>query len=113
MHEMSLAEGILKIVEEAAPREGFARVIAVRLEVGWLAGVEVESLRFCFDAVVRDSLAEGARLDIVDAPGGGWCMDCGKEVEISALYDACPECEGYRVQATKGLEMRIVDLEVE
>lgn len=113
MHEMSLAEGILKVMEDVAPREGFSRVRAVRLAVGRLAGIEVESLRFCFDAVVHESIAEGARLYIIDAPGGGWCMDCGKEVEIAALYDACPVCGNYRVQATKGLDMRIIDLEVE
>lgn len=113
MHELSLAEGILRIVEEAAPREGFSRARAVRIEVGRLAGVEVEALRFCFDAVVRDSLAEGARLDIVEAAGGGWCQDCAREVEIGTLYDTCPACGGCRVQATKGLEMRIIDIEVD
>ena len=113
MHEMSLAEGILRVAEEAAPREGFTRVQVIRVEVGRLAGVEVEALRFCFDVVVRDSLAEGARLDIVDSPGCGWCIDCSTEVGIDALYDPCPQCGGYRVQATGGLEMRVVDLQVE
>ncbi|MDX9767572.1 MAG: hydrogenase maturation nickel metallochaperone HypA [Ectothiorhodospiraceae bacterium] len=113
MHEMSLAEGILNIMEEAAAREGFARVKSLRLEVGRLAGVEVEALRFCFGAVVKGSVAEGARLDILDAPGEGWCMQCAKTVPVDALYDACPDCGGYQVQATGGLEMRVLDLEVE
>ncbi|MDD3518216.1 MAG: hydrogenase maturation nickel metallochaperone HypA [Chromatiales bacterium] len=113
MHEMSLAEGILNIMEEAAAREGFARVKSLRLEVGRLAGVEVEALRFCFDAVIKGSVAEGARLDILDAPGEGWCMQCAKTVPVDALYDACPDCGGYQVQATGGLEMRVLDLEVE
>jgi hydrogenase nickel incorporation protein HypA/HybF len=113
MHEMSLAEGILRIIEEAAPREGFSRVRVVRLEVGRLAGVELSSLRFCFDAVVRDSIAEEARLEIIKVAGAGWCYDCDREVTIATLYDACPTCGGYRVQATTGLAMRLFDLEVE
>ena len=39
MHEASLAGGVLKLVEDCARREGFARVKALRLEAGQLAGV--------------------------------------------------------------------------
>lgn len=113
MHEMSLAEGVVRIIEEAAAREGFSRVRVVRLEVGQLAGVEPAALLFCFDAVVRDTLAEGAQLEIVPLAGAGWCHDCAREVAIAANYDACPACCGYRVQATGGLEMRLLDLEVD
>ena len=60
MHEMSLAEGVLQIVEDAARSQGFSQVTAVRLEIGRLSSVEPEALRFCFDVVVRGSLAEGA-----------------------------------------------------
>ncbi len=40
MHEISLAGGILRMVEEAAAREHFWRVSKLRLEIGALAGVE-------------------------------------------------------------------------
>lgn len=113
MHEMSLAEGILRIIEEQAAARGFDRVLRVRLEVGRLAGVEIEALRFSFDAVMRQSVAELAVLEIVDVPGQGWCLDCAATVEIDALYAACPRCGGYRVQASGGLEMRVLDLEVD
>lgn len=112
MHEMSLAEGILRIIEEQATAHTFQRVLRIRLEVGRLAGVEVESLRFCFDAVMRASVAEGAELEILDIPGQGWCLDCAALVPIDRLYAACPHCGGYQVQASQGLDMRILDLEV-
>jgi hydrogenase nickel incorporation protein HypA/HybF len=113
MHEMSLAEGILRIIEDQAAARGFDRVLRVRVEVGRLAGVEIEALRFSFDAVMNHSVAESAILEIVETPGQGWCLDCGTTVAIGALYDACPRCGGYRVQATGGLEMRVLDLEVD
>lgn len=113
MHEMSLAEGILRIIEDAARSQKFARVKSVRLEIGRLSSVEPEALNFCFDAVMRGSCAEGARLDILPVPGTGWCMDCCGSVELAALCDPCPECGGYKVQATGGTEMRVKDLEVE
>lgn len=112
MHEMSLAEGVLQIVEDVAQRDGFSRVTAVRLEIGRLSSIEPEALRFCFEAVVRGSVADGARLEIVDTPGAGWCLHCSETVAIGALYDPCPQCGGYQVQPTGGTEMRVMDLEV-
>lgn len=113
MHEMSLAEGILQVIDDAAREQGFSRVHVVRLEIGQLSSVEVEALRFCFDAVTRASLAEGARLQIDSVPGAGWCMMCSKTVPLPALYEACPHCGGYQIQPTAGTEMRVKDLEVD
>ena len=113
MHEMSLAEGILQLLEDAARRENARRVSAVFLEIGQLASVEVESLRFCFDAVVKDSIAEGARLEIVETPGTGWCLDCSQSVPMSDKLSACPRCGSFRVQVTGGTEMRVKELEIE
>ena len=112
MHEMSLAEGILQLVEDTARREGARRVKLVVLEIGSLASIEVEALRFCFDAVTRDSPAEGASLEIQTVPGAGWCLPCGATVPISALYDACPRCGSYQVQATAGTAMRVKEIEI-
>lgn len=113
MHEMSLAESMLQIIEDNARSGGYARVKTVWLEVGRLAGVEPEALRFCFDAVTRDSLAEGASLVILETAGIGRCLTCGKSVEVAQRYDPCPECGGFPVEVTGGTEMRISELEVE
>src|SRR3989338_4562144 len=71
MHEMSLAESVLHIIEDAAHEQGFARVRMVWLEIGQLACVEQESLRFGFDVVTRGSIAEQARLEIIETAGAG------------------------------------------
>lgn len=113
MHEMSLAEGVLQIVEEAAAEAGAGRVSEIRLEIGALSGVEVEALRFCMEVVLKAGPAEGARVVYDTLPGRGWCMQCAEQVPIAALYDACPRCGGYQVQATGGTEMRVKDLLVE
>ncbi|RME16071.1 MAG: hydrogenase maturation nickel metallochaperone HypA [Alphaproteobacteria bacterium] len=112
MHEMALAESVVSIAEREARRAGAERITSVRLEIGALSHVVPEAMRFAFSAVSRGSLAEGARLDILRVPGRAWCHDCGREIEISALGDACPACGGYSVQVTGGQEMRVKDLEV-
>ena len=113
MHEMSLAEGVLQIIEDSALQQNFSRVKTVWLEIGQLSSVEPEAMRFCFDAVVRGSLADGARLEIVIVDGGGQCLNCGQTVKLAAVYDACPACGGYPVNPLSGTEMRIKELEVE
>lgn len=113
MHEMSLAEGVLQLLEDAARRENFARVATVWLEIGQLSGVEPEAMAFCFDAVTRGSLAEGAQLEIIHLPGQGHCLECGRDTELEAVYDPCRHCGAVPVQVTGGTEMRVKELEVE
>lgn len=113
MHEMSLCESILGVIEKQAVAQSFSKVNRVRLEIGALAGVEVEALRFSFDVVTRDSLADGAKLDIIDLPAVGWCLPCAKSVTVAQRYDACPDCGSFQIQITSGDELRIKDMEVD
>lgn len=112
MHEMALAEGVLQIVEDQARGAGAEKVVAVWLEIGQLSHVEPEAIRFCFDVVTANTLADGARLEIDRAPGRAWCHDCGAEVDIPQLGAACPTCEGYKLQVTGGDQMRVKEMEV-
>ena len=113
MHEMSLAEGVIQVLEDSAKNQGFSRVKKVWLEIGQLSHVEAEAMRFCFDAVCKNSIAEGAELEIIETAGRGWCHDCGQQFDYSARYDPCPHCQGYQVQMVSGDEMRVKELEVE
>lgn len=113
MHEMSLCESLLTILEEHASSQGFSRVKTVWLEIGKLAAVENDAMRFCFDAVTRGSLAEGARLEIIEIPGQAWCRACGRTVAVAERFAQCPDCGGWQLQLTAGDEMRIKELEVE
>lgn len=113
MHEMSLAEGVLQLIEDAARKDKFSKVTTVWLEIGQLSGVEPEAMAFCFDAVTRDSLAQGARLEIIALAGAGWCMACAQTVAMTEVFGECPQCGGYQLQVTGGTEMRVKELEVD
>ncbi len=113
MHEMSLCESILLTLEDNSEKQDYTKVKKVWLEIGKLSGVEIESMRFCFDVVVKDSIADNAVLKIIETPGQAWCMACSKNVAVNELFAACPDCGSYQLQVTGGKEMKIKQLEVE
>ncbi len=113
MHEMSLIESVIGLVEDEARKDGFAKVKVVRLAVGELSHAMPDALLFCFDAVSRGTIAEGAVLEIVTVSGAGWCMDCAKTVALSERFGACPDCGNHHVQMTAGDDLRLSELEVE
>lgn len=112
MHEMSLCEGIRRVIEEQAEAHNVTQIKTVRVEIGRFAGVEKPALEFAFDVVMRGSPAEGAKLEMLDLPGRATCFDCAKDVEIENRLDPCPECGGGKLMPSGGDELRIKDLEV-
>jgi hydrogenase nickel incorporation protein HypA/HybF len=113
MHEMALTQSLIELIEEESRKQGFSRVRVVRLEIGALSSVEVEVMRFCFNAVAHSGLVENALLDTVIIPGQAWCSDCAKTVTVFNRLDPCPECGRFRTRVTAGAEMRLSELEVE
>lgn len=110
MHEMSLAENVLQIIEESARTQHFQYVRTVVLEVGRLAAVEPEAMRFCFDVVMRGTLAESAQLQIVETPGLAVCLACNMEVEMQEQYGLCPNCASPFLKITAGNQIRVKNL---
>jgi len=113
MHELALAESVLQMVDDAAKSNGFRRVRRIVLEIGQLAAVDPAAMRFCFDAVVRETVADGAVLEIEEVPASGWCTDCAAVVPMDDFVAACPRCGGFDVQSRSGRELRLKTLEVE
>lgn len=113
MHELALCEEILAIVETEARQRRFSRVRAVRLEVGALACASADAIAFCFDAISRNTLAEGATLEVVRTPGCALCLDCGQHVAMSQRGDPCSACGGTTLAVAGGDGLRVTELEVE
>lgn len=112
MHEASLAGGVLQLVEDTAAREGFQRLLALRLEAGQLAGVDVRALRFALEALAPGTLLEGAAIEIEEPPGQAWCLGCSQTVALARRGDACPACGSFHLQPSTGTELRVLDMRV-
>lgn len=113
MHELALCQSILSIVESEARSHQVQRVRAVRLEVGDLACASAEAIAYCFDAVTRNTIADGATLELVRTPGEAWCLDCGARVSIVDRHQPCPHCGSFTLSICSGEELRVTEVEVE
>ncbi len=113
MHEVSLVESLIALCEEERRKQPFSKVRLVRLELGAIGCVEAEAIRFCFDAVARGTLVEGAELEIDQVGGAGWCPGCRCTVPLAERFSGCPLCGSSGVHVTAGDVLRLAELEVE
>jgi hydrogenase nickel incorporation protein HypA/HybF len=110
---MSIAMSVIEAVLGKACEEGGVKITGIELVVGKLAGVQVESLKFCFDAATRDTLADGAELLIEEPEGRGRCESCGAEFAVSSFYAKCPQCGQFRVRIESGEELAVRSFTIE
>ncbi|MDD5451673.1 MAG: hydrogenase maturation nickel metallochaperone HypA [Desulfovibrionales bacterium] len=111
MHELSIAQGILDIIQNEAEKNAIERVSVVRLKLGKLTAVEPSSLSFCFELITKGTLAEGARLEIETVPITGRCAQCGKEFILEDPFCNCPGCQGLKIDILTGREFYICEIE--
>ena len=109
MHELAITESMVAAVADSV---GPARVARVRLQIGRLAGVVPDALRFCFEACTRGTALEGAALEIDEIPALGRCRRCGAEMTVTSFLDTCA-CGSLEIELVSGQELRIKHVEVE
>jgi len=83
MHEMGIASSVLEAVDKERRRYPGQRAAKIGLRIGEYAGIDCDSLRFCFEALVKDTDLEPLELDLE------WCRledgRRGDELEIAYL----------------------------
>jgi hydrogenase nickel incorporation protein HypA/HybF len=110
MHELSIASAIVATVERHAVGRP---VTTVRVRVGRMRQVVPDALEFCFGMVARESVCEGARLELEVVPAVLRCAACRHEWEIIEPPFWCPECAGGDVLAVRGEELEVESIEIE
>jgi len=114
MHEMGIAMEIVDIAKASIPADmQGARVQRVNLQVGKLSAIVADSLRFCFDLVVKDTPLEGAELAIEEVPVVARCKDCQTQWTITEPVFACQSCQSGAIDILSGRELDIKSIEIE
>ena len=109
MHELTITQNIIDIaVSEARNR----RIRRINLVIGELSSVVEDSIRFCFDVISKETLAEGAALSVTAVPAKIRCASCSHEFGYEG-EGVCPECGKRGGEVTAGREFYLESIEVE
>ena len=111
VHEMAIAEGILKIAFDYAEQNHSSKIDRITLKIGEMSGVEIEALNLSFDVLTKDTIAEGAELVINKIPIVGQCNKCGKEFQVEHYNFFCPDCDGVLILKS-GRELQVESLDM-
>lgn len=113
MHELSVAQNILDIVQQSVPKDELADVRIVRLKLGMFSGVVADSLDFCFSAISAETPLAKARLEFEHIPFVVKCHQCQKTFENDIGFVVCPECGGVETAVLSGRELQVTEIELE
>ena len=112
MHEMSIAQNLISIIQEEMLKNNAKVLGSVRLNIGQMSAIVPDALSFCFKVATADTALEGARLIIDIIPLKGYCQSCDKTFEIKDYAFFCPSCNSSEIKTVSGQDLSIVEIEV-
>ena len=112
MHEVSLMEEAVRLAVQTAQAAGGEQILKLRLRIGTLSGVVPEAMRFAFDIVCRETIAQGATLEIDAVPAICWCAVCKREFPQAEFFNECPTCHNVSGELRRGRELEIAAVEI-
>lgn len=89
MHELTITQSIVEICTERAHGRPVKRVT---LEIGSLAAIVPEAIRFCFDSCATGTALEGAELELIVVAALGRCKLCGAQTPMPSYLAQCQRC---------------------
>ncbi|BAT71944.1 hydrogenase nickel incorporation protein HypA/HybF [Thermosulfidibacter takaii ABI70S6] len=115
MHESTLAQSLIKMLLDIAEREKAKKVISCTVKVGKLSGVVVESFKFAFNVLKKESeVTKGAELVIEEVELTYRCGDCGEIFKREDFFFVeCPKCGSMKVELVSGEEFDLDAVELE
>lgn len=120
MHEFSMAQGIMNAVLETAEANDATKVTDVVIEIGKLAMLNPEQVKFMLSVLVEDTIVQDANIILEDIDVEIKCYNCEYEgvgnVDDSDHYAPmilCPECESHRVNVINGKDVTVKSISIE
>jgi hydrogenase nickel incorporation protein HypA/HybF len=114
MHELSIAMSIVEMAEEESAKRGGARISAVHLRLGALAGVVKEALLSSYELACEQTDMQGSRLVIEEVPIVVNCPKCLAHRNLNSIqWFVCPECNSPVSEVVHGRELQVIALEIE
>ncbi len=111
MHELGLADAVLKMVDRVAQEEG-GQVLSVTVELGDLSGVVHRFLTDAWEAVRDKTPYSGVPLRIHPVPATAKCFSCGRVFVVDPEDLRCPDCKSDLLTPLSGRDMTVTEIEI-
>ena len=112
MHELSVTEDIMRIVNDHAGRNDAKSVTDVYLVIGELSSFIDDSIQFYFNMISPETIADGATLHFERIKTRFRCRRCGTEFEPEERDWVCPECQALGGDVIAGKEFYVESIQV-
>ncbi len=109
MHELSVVQSMMKIIEKHAKNKEVAKVA---VKIGKMSGIEPYFLKESFDFFKENTVCKNAELEIIECEIKIKCKSCGAENEIKDFDFSCPVCGSLKTEIISGEEMHIEYIEI-
>lgn len=113
MHEMTIAMNIVDIICQKANEEKAFKINSIELEIGELSGIMIDSLEFCFEAACKNTIADGAELNIHKIEAEAFCKSCKNTFIMESDFSPCPTCNDFNFELKKGKEFSIKSFNID
>lgn len=112
MHELSIVQSILEIVDQELKKANAEKIERIDLDIGFLSGIEIDALLFAWEACVPDTILANAERKINRIPAVAKCTVCSHEFKTDDYFAQCSNCGDYMTELIKGKELKIKSLVV-
>lgn len=112
MHELSVVESMVSVVLRHAEKNRATKVTKINMVLGEVSSVMEEPIRFYFDIISKDTVAQGAELFFKRTPLEARCKECGKVFKVVEFDFTCPGCKGSETEVISGREFQVESIEI-
>ena len=112
MHELALAESLIKKIIEIAETEKISEITSVTLLIGTFSGVDKDALGLALPFTAEGTILEKTEFIYEDVKVKVKCDDCKKETFPEVPIIVCNECHSDNIEIIAGREFVIKEMEV-
>jgi len=111
MHELSIAEHLVREVLAALHAHDVRQVDAVELEIGALELIDTEALCLAWEVAAEGTPAAGAAVRVTETEARAVCRNCGAEFVPEVGCYVCPKCGAANAEIVAGRGVVLQTLE--
>ena len=119
MYSSTVVQSILNIALETAEEYDANRITEINIEVGKLNFITSDKIKYIFDVLSKDTIAEKAELVINETDVKIKCYKCDYTGSIDKIDNdiapmvLCPKCGSHRVNVLSGHGLNIGNITIE